>query len=147
MGMAGAQLRLMMNSVAASDLQRFWGSSSIQYIGRFFPHLAKSGCPRWDGSRVLFELAVGATRIPCAISRAALDNVGGQRQAGGEAYVWCFLANREHIEAVVHDKLGEMPGGLSSLMGTLNIWASDLDDVPPSGASVECRKYSQRLSA
>ena len=86
---------------------------------------------------MLFEIGSGLNCIPCAISRAALDELGGERHLGGAALIRCFLARQEHVEAIVRDKLGEMPGGPASLIGTLNIWASDLDDLPPSGGSKE----------
>ena len=101
-------------------------------------------CPRWDGTRVLFEITGGEKRIPCAISRAALEELSEQRHAGGAALVRCFLAAQGRIEALARDKLRAMPGGV---VGTLNIWVSDLDDPSPSGASGEGHKPVQRLIA
>ena len=47
--------------------------------------------PRWDGNRVLFEIADGDERIPCAISRAALQDLSQRRhyQGGRTAAVLC----------------------------------------------------------
>lgn len=35
--------------------------------------------PRWDGSRVLFEIEVAGRPVACAISRAALQELSGRR--------------------------------------------------------------------
>ena len=54
---------------------------------------------------------------------------------------------REHVEAVARGKLSEMPGGSGGLVGTLNIWASDLDDLPPSGGTTQGQRLVHHLSA
>ena len=35
--------------------------------------------PRWDGTRVFFEIADGNEQIQCAISRAALEEISEKR--------------------------------------------------------------------
>ena len=127
-----------------ADLQLVRSSYLSDHLIAFLPHRAYSACPCWDGSRVLFEIAGSEKRIPCAISRAALEELSEQRHAGGAALVRCFLVAQERIEALARDKLKVMPGGV---VGTLNIWASDLDDPSPFGAPRAAHKPVQRLVA
>ena len=127
-----------------TDVQHIHPSCSSDRFTILSLHRTNSLHPSWDGNRVLFEITGGEKRIPCAISRAALEELSEQRHAGGAALVRCFLAARERIEALARDKLRAMLGGV---VGTLNIWASDLGDPSPSGASGEAHKPVQRMSA
>jgi Protein of unknown function (DUF1488) len=117
----------------------------------FSPSLAVRPSPvRWDGNRVLFEIASGKHRIACAVSRAALEEISEQRPCGGAAFVQCFMAARARIEAVVRGKLRAMPPGIprDAAIGTLNIWARDLsDELPPFGAPMQAHRAAERLSA
>ena len=134
----------MINSGADDDLQQDRTFLSLASLALSFSCLAPPARPYWDGSRVLFEINDGEKRVLCAISQAALEGLGERRYVGGAALVRCFSAAREGIEAIARDKLKAMPGGIR---GTLNIWASDLDDLPPSGGSAEVRRTVQHLSA
>lgn len=129
----------------ASDRQRVFSSLSVGHLTISFPgRPIRPPYVHWDGNRVLFEIPDGKERVPCAISRGALEGLGKGRQFGGAAFVQCFLAARERIEAIARGKLRAMPGGVS---GTLNIWAGDLGDLPPSGTPMEAYGAVQRLSA
>ena len=52
--------------------------------------------PRWDGSRILFDITDGNEQVPCAISRAALEQISERR---------CFKtadlrgASQTHVDA------------------------------------------------
>jgi hypothetical protein len=54
------------------------------------------------------------------------------------------MGAREQIEAIARAKLRAMPEGVS---GTLNIWAGDLDHLPPFGTPLNAFRTGQRLSA
>jgi hypothetical protein len=82
--------------------------------------------PRWDGSRVLFEIADGDERIACAISRAALQDLSPRRHFKAAELLACFANARAHIEAIARGKLARS----GSLSGTLSIWADDIEDLP-----------------
>ena len=87
--------------------------------------------PRWDGSRVLFEIAEGDKRIPCAISRVALQDLSQRRLFKAAELLLCFVNAQARIEAIARGKLRARSGGLS---GPLSIWSDDIID-PPSGSA------------
>jgi len=87
--------------------------------------------PRWDGSRILFEIKDGNEQIPCAISRAALEEISERRCFGAADLLGCFTYARGRIERLALEKLRERPGGIS---GRLSLWADDVDFVPPGGS-------------
>ncbi|HUZ65631.1 MAG TPA: DUF1488 family protein [Acetobacteraceae bacterium] len=89
--------------------------------------------PRWDGSRIMFEIADGDRHIPCAISRAALQDVCGRRSFRPSELLTSFANARPLIEKIARNKLRSRPGGVS---GLLNIWADDIDDPPPASTPV-----------
>ncbi len=83
--------------------------------------------PRWDGSRVLFEIADGGERIACAISRSALQDLSRRRHFKAADLLQCFASARPRIEAIALGKLRARGGDLA---GTLTIWADDIEDQP-----------------
>ena len=126
------------------DLEHVFSLFSVRHVMISLPRRAVRPSVRWDGTRILFEIADGNERVACAISQAALEDLSERRHFGGAAFVECFMAARERIEAIARSKLRAMPAGAS---GTLNIWASNLDDLPPSSTPMEARRTVQRLSA
>jgi hypothetical protein len=93
--------------------------------------------PRWDGSRVLFEIEATGNRIPCAISRAALQDLSGRRHFASTDLLRCFAEARVRIEAIAASKFRVRP---ESVSGIVSIWADDVDDAPPAPA----RQQEQR---
>jgi hypothetical protein len=94
----------------------------------FFSLITSRSRPRWDGSRVLFEIIDGDEHIPCAISRAALEEISERRCFGGADLLGCFANARGRIDL---EKMRARPDGIS---GRLSLWADDVDFVPPDGA-------------
>ena len=135
---------LMVRFSSKDGLQKVLLPFSLGRLSNSLSRRASSQHPRWDGTRVLFEIADGERRIRCAVSQAALENLSAQRHVGGVAFIRSFVIVQEQIEAVARDKLRAMP---DIVFGTLNIWASDVDDLPPSGASAQSHKSGQRLTA
>jgi hypothetical protein len=82
--------------------------------------------PRWDGSRVLFEIVSGTDRIPCTISRAALQELSGARHFKSTELLRCFAESRGLIEGLAHDKLRARSEDGPSL---ISIWTDDIDDA------------------
>ncbi|HYF07800.1 MAG TPA: DUF1488 family protein [Acetobacteraceae bacterium] len=98
--------------------------------------------PRWDGQRLLFEMAVeGTGRVRCAISRLALLGItgGGHLQTG--ELLRRFGAARPRIEAAARAKLSRRT---SPPLGTLHIWEDDILD-PPTDSS-PCAKTASAES-
>jgi hypothetical protein len=90
--------------------------------------------PRWDGSRVIFEINDGNGRmISCAISRAALEAIGGSRCLRSADLLGCFIHARARIERLALEKLRGRPDGIS---GRLSLWADDVEFGPPVGVAV-----------
>jgi uncharacterized protein DUF1488 len=89
--------------------------------------------PRWDGSRVLFEITDRNEQIPCAISRAALEGISERRCFRAADLLGCFANARAQIETLAREKLRARPHGIS---GRLSLWADDVDFVPPGGTPV-----------
>jgi len=81
--------------------------------------------PRWDGSRVLFEIASGTDRIPCTISRAALQEISGTRHFKSADLLRCFAEARVRIEGLAYDKLRARS---EAVPGLISIWADDIED-------------------
>jgi Protein of unknown function (DUF1488) len=99
----------------------------------FFSSITSRSRPRWDGSRVLFEIIDGNEHIPCAISRAALEEISERRCFGAADLLGCFANARGRIERLALGKMRARPDGIS---GRLSLWADDVDLVPPDGAPV-----------
>ena len=88
--------------------------------------------PRWDGSRVLFEIEVAGRPIACAISRAALQELSGRRHIASGDLLRRFADGRDRIERIAASIFAIRP---ESVTGTLHIWADDIDD-PPSAPAI-----------
>jgi hypothetical protein len=90
-----------------------------------------SSAPRWDGSRVLFEVTASGQKVQCAISPMALEAVGHRRCTGTGELLRCFTRARRRIEGLALDKLHARPAGV---FGRVSLWADDLGTLPPAGA-------------
>ena len=88
--------------------------------------------PRWDGSRVLFEIEVAGRPVACAISRAALQELNGCHHIASGDLLRRFAAGRDRIEEIAASIFAIRPESVTS---TLHIWADDIDD-PPSALAV-----------
>ena len=84
--------------------------------------------PRWDGSRVLFEIEVAGQPVACAISRSALQGLSGRRQYAVADLLRCFDAARPRIEAIAVSKFNSGP---ESISGIVSVWDDDVEDAPP----------------
>ncbi len=97
------------------------------------PSLSK---PRWDGNRVMFEIDVAGEIVSCAISRAALQEAGGNRHFAAADLLRYFMQSRARIEAIAAAKYTLRP---DSVYGVVSIWADDLDEPPAvANAAVQC---------
>jgi hypothetical protein len=90
------------------------------------PEVIALSRPRWDGSRVLFEMVDGDRRVFCAISRSALQDLSLRRHFKAADLLQCFASARPRIEAIARSKLQARGGDMS---GTLTIWADDIEDT------------------
>jgi hypothetical protein len=90
-------------------------------------NIATPDAARWDGNRVAFQIEVGGKAVPCAISRSALQDLGGYRHYSGADLLRCFSNARPRIEAIAAEKFSARP---QSVYGVVSIWADDLDDPP-----------------
>ena len=91
--------------------------------------------PRWDGSSVQFELEIAGRTVPCAISRAALQEISGRHHIASGDLLRRFAEGRDRIERVAAGIFAVRP---ESVTGTLRIWADDVDD-PPSAPAIACQ--------
>ena len=89
--------------------------------------------PRWDGRRVLFEIADGDRGVACTISANALQDLSGQRRAKPTDLLAYFEAARGQIGAAALAKLRARRAGAT---GLLYIWSEDIEDPPPASAPV-----------
>jgi hypothetical protein len=88
--------------------------------------------PRWDGRRVLFEIADGDRSAACTISANALQDLSGQRRLKPAAdLLACFDEVRARIGAIALAKLRSRTAGAT---GLLYVWSDDIDDPPPASA-------------
>jgi hypothetical protein len=88
--------------------------------------------PRWDGSRILFEIEIAGRPVVCAISRAALQELSGCHHIASGDLLRRFADGRDRIEEIAASIFAIRP---ESVTGTLHIWADDIDD-PPSAPAV-----------
>jgi hypothetical protein len=86
--------------------------------------------PRWDRTRVLFEIDADGEHIPCAISREALQDISDRRYAKPQELLACFLKMRQRLEQVALAKYRARPDIGD---GLVLIWSGDLDDPVPTG--------------
>ena len=84
----------------------------------------KIAAPRWDGSRVLFEILDDGEPVLCAISREALREVSGRSYGKPAELLASFYQTRSRIEAVALAKHRAQ----GSAAAVLTVWAGDLDD-------------------
>ncbi len=87
--------------------------------------------PRWDGSRVLFQIEVAGRPVACAISRAALQEVSGCHHIASGDLLRRFADGRDRIEEIATNIFAVRP---ENATGTLHIWADDVDDTPSAPA-------------
>jgi hypothetical protein len=92
---------------------------------RASPPPASPPAPRWDGSRVLFEIIVDGEAVPCAISREALREVTGRGYGKPAELLASFLEMRARIEAVARAKHRAKS---EAATGLLTVWSGDLED-------------------
>ncbi|GAA0567664.1 hypothetical protein GCM10009416_02120 [Craurococcus roseus] len=100
--------------------------------------------PRWDGRRVLFEVADGDSSARCTISVNALQDLSGQRRFKPADLLVCFAGARPRIEAIA---LAKLRGRNASTTGLLYIWSDDIDDPPPEDTPVAAEKARTRRFA
>lgn len=93
--------------------------------------------PRWDGRRILFEIADGDRNAPCTISVNALQDLTGQRRFKPADLLACFAGARPQIEAIA---LGKLRARAASTTGLLYIWSDDIDEPPPEATPVAAEK-------
>lgn len=105
-------------------------------------HTTSPPVPRWDGSRVLFEIADGGSRVACAISRMALEDIGEKRLFKPADLLGCFAKARGRIEGLALEKLRARPDGVS---GRLSLWADDVDEPPTGGVPAAAHRGDARL--
>jgi hypothetical protein len=82
----------------------------------------------------LFELEVAGRLVPCAISRAALQEISGCHHIASGDLLRRFADGRDRIEQIAASIFTIKP---ESVTGTVHIWADDIDD-PPSAPAVAC---------
>lgn len=93
--------------------------------------------PRWDGRRVLFEIADGDRSVACTISLNALQDLSGQRRFKPVELLACFAAARAQVGAIALAKLRTRATGAT---GLLYIWSDDIDEPPPASAPAAAQK-------
>jgi hypothetical protein len=86
--------------------------------------------PRWDGSRVTFEVRDGETLVRCAISRAALLDIAERSHLRPAEMMDCFTRSRRRIEVVALAKFRRRSGPDS---GLVNIWSDDVEAAQGAG--------------
>ena len=83
---------------------------------------------RWDGNRLTFTINTEGKRIPCAISRSALQNLAGHTPLATSDLLGRFLDSRGRIEEIAAGIFHITPEWVS---GPVSIWADDIDNPPP----------------
>lgn len=84
----------------------------------------RAAAPRWDGSRILFQIIDDGETVNCAISREALRQVTGRNYGKPAELLASYMQVRERVESVALAKHRAQ----SSAMGLLTVWSGDLDD-------------------
>jgi hypothetical protein len=74
--------------------------------------------------------------VDCAISRSALQDLGGYRHFTPADLLRCFTNARARIEAVAAEKFAAQA---CSVYGVVSIWSDDLEDAPLSEAEISKR--------
>ena len=96
-----------------------------------FDQATRPAKPRWDGGRILFTIEVDGQHVPCAISRAALEELGGGRYVRNGDLLVSFSNSRARITEIAVAILNDRP---QSITGRVNIWADDVSDPPSAPA-------------
>ena len=94
-------------------------------------HTPIASHPRWDGKRVLFEIADGDRSVACTISVNALQDLSGYRRFKPLDLLACFAAAHARIGEIA---LGKLRAKSARTAGLLYIWSDDIDDTPPDSA-------------
>jgi Protein of unknown function (DUF1488) len=84
--------------------------------------------PRWDGSRILFEIEVAGAPVACAISRSALQDLSGRKQYATADLLRCFDSFWTQIETIAVGKFRDKP---ESVSGIVSIWDDDIEEAAP----------------
>ena len=82
--------------------------------------------PRWDGNRLAFTINTEGKRIPCAISRSALQNLSRHTHLATSDLL--VTDSRDKIEEIAARIFHVTPEWVS---GPVSIWADDIDNPPP----------------
>lgn len=99
---------------------------------------AAASRPRWDGRRIMFEIANGdAGNVACTISVNALQDLSGRRQFKPADLLACFAETRERIGVIALAKLRARAAGAS---GLLYIWSDDVEEPPPASTPAAAQK-------
>ena len=88
--------------------------------------------PRWDGVRVLFEIAEDGEVVVCAISREALREISGRSYGKPAELLASFNGMRGKIETVARAKHIRQAGAST---GILTVWSGDLEDHEEAAAA------------
>lgn len=97
--------------------------------------------PRWDGTRILFEIEVAVKLVACAISRAALGELSGCHHMPPGDLLRRFADGRDRIEEIAASIFAIRPEWVT---GTLHIWPDDIDDPPSAPAVAACQATELR---
>ncbi|MGA9867718.1 MAG: DUF1488 family protein [Acetobacteraceae bacterium] len=87
--------------------------------------------PRWDGSRVLFDIEHDGQLVACAISRGALQDMSAHRCFKAADLLKCFDEARTRIEEIA---VAKFRADGESVSGVISVWADDVDDETPEAA-------------
>jgi hypothetical protein len=85
--------------------------------------------PRWDGNRLAFTMNTEGKRIPCAISRSALQNLSRHTHLATSDLL--VMDSRDKIEEIAVRIFHIAPEWVS---GPVSICADDIDNPPPARA-------------
>jgi hypothetical protein len=88
--------------------------------------------PRFDGNRVIFEIDADGRRVPCVISRSALQGISQRRHFASGDLLRSFNDARRQIEQIALRKYRAQP---ESASGVTSIWEEDVEDTRPSSDS------------
>jgi hypothetical protein len=82
--------------------------------------------PRWDRTRIIFDIDVAGELVECAISREALQDISGHRHFSAVDLLRCFAEARPRIEQIAGRKFRARADGV---YGIVNIWADDVEEA------------------
>jgi hypothetical protein len=85
--------------------------------------------PRFDGNRVIFEIDADGRRVPCVISRSALQGISQRRHFASGELLRSFNEARPQIEQIALRKYRAQP---ESASGVTSIWEDDVEETRPS---------------